>query len=169
MKKILLIFLGIFVYGCGSAGNQLITDRSKIQRIQEGISTKADVQAAVGAPAKITPLPQGELWEYSHMKMQVNPASYIPIIGLGVLASGYGTFNEAHQLSILFDNQGIVSKVEAGKSNPKVYMAPGYGKATQGETETIRSTHSNRAAPVPSPPITAKPNPPTSKRYEPVN
>ena len=136
----MLIFLGIFFCGCVSAGNQAITDRSNLQRIREGVSTKTDVRSALGAPAKITPLPQGELWEYGYGKSQANPAAFIPIIGLGVLASGYGTFNENYQVSVLFDNQGIVRKIEAGKRNPKIYAAPFYGKATQGETEVIRST-----------------------------
>jgi outer membrane protein assembly factor BamE (lipoprotein component of BamABCDE complex) len=54
----------------------------------------------VGTPARITPLPEGELWDYSYSHTSVNP--------------GYGVSNETLQLSVLFDKQGIVRKIQTG-------------------------------------------------------
>ena len=135
-----LFFCLIFLAACGSAGNQAITDPGNLARIQEGKSNKADVLNAVGQPAKITPLPEGELWEYRYDQMTLNPADFIPILGLGVLASGYGSFNETNQLSVLFDKQGIVLKIQASKANPKIYQVPLYGKVVPGTQETLRAT-----------------------------
>lgn len=171
MKNLLLlIFLLVFIYGCVSRGNQAITDSANLSGIQEGVSKKADVRGAMGAPAKITPLPDGELWEFSHAKSQVNPAVFLPLIGLGVLASGYGTFNETHNLSILFDNQGIVRKIEAGKMKPKIYQAPFYGKISPGAYENIRSTPDlGQPPPVRPAPHAAKVNPPSTTGHAPVD
>lgn len=146
-----LFFCLMFLVGCVSGGNQAITDRENLARIQEGKSNKAEVRTAVGQPSKITPLPEGELWEYSYVKSTVNPAVMVPLVGLGVLASGYGTFNESYQLSVLFDNQGIVRKIQAGKANPKIYQAPFYGRVDPGEQETLRATpDAPRQTPVPA-------------------
>jgi outer membrane protein assembly factor BamE (lipoprotein component of BamABCDE complex) len=170
MKKLfILIFLGFFIYGCASAGNPAITDSGNLNRIQEGVSKKGDVRSAIGAPVKITPMPDGELWEYGFGKSQVNPAVFIPLIGLGIMASGYGTFSEIHHVSILFDNQGIVRKIEAGKMNPKTYKAPFYGKISPGEYESMRSTPATGPAPIQPPPPPAKPNSPVSGGYAPVD
>jgi outer membrane protein assembly factor BamE (lipoprotein component of BamABCDE complex) len=101
MKKSLpLFFWLILLAGCASVGNQAITQQGNLDRIQEGKSTKADVQNAVGTPARITPLPEGELWEYSYSHTSVN--------------SEYVVSNETRQLSVLFDKQGIVRKIQAG-------------------------------------------------------
>jgi outer membrane protein assembly factor BamE (lipoprotein component of BamABCDE complex) len=101
MKKSLpLFFFLMLLAGCASVGNQAITQQGNLDRIQEGKSTKADVQNAVGTPARITPLPEGELWDYSYSHTSVNP--------------GYGVSNETLQLSVLFDKQGIVRKIQTG-------------------------------------------------------
>jgi outer membrane protein assembly factor BamE (lipoprotein component of BamABCDE complex) len=165
MRKIYFIFLiGIFSFGCVSGGNEAITNPGNLAQIQEGVSTKAQVTAAIGGPMKITPTAEGELWEYSHAQTQMNPAMFLPIINLGVLASGYGTFNEMHQLSILFDSQGIVRKIAAGKMNPKIYAAPFYGRVSPGQYETLRSTPN-------APPETKNlppPQPAPSSGYAPI-
>ncbi|MGA8139412.1 MAG: hypothetical protein WB948_01895, partial [Desulfobaccales bacterium] len=49
MKKFLsLFFCLLFLAGCAANGNQGITQQGNLDRIQEGKSTKADVQNAVG-------------------------------------------------------------------------------------------------------------------------
>lgn len=101
MKKSLPIFFFLMLLaGCASVGNQAITQQGNLDRIQEGKSTKADVQNAVGTPARITLLPEGELWDYSYSCTSVNP--------------GYEVSNETQQLSVLFDKQGIVRKIQTG-------------------------------------------------------
>lgn len=101
MKKFLsLFFCLLFLAGCATNGNQGITQQGNLDRIQEGKSTMADVQNAVGTPARITPLRDGELWDYSYSQTSVNP--------------GLGISNQTRQLSVFFDKQGIVRKVQAG-------------------------------------------------------
>jgi len=101
MKKSLpLFFFLMLLAGCASVGNQAITQQGNLDRLQEGKSTKADVQNAVGTPDRITLLPEGELWDYSYSHTSVNP--------------GYGVSNETQQLSVLFDKQGIVRKIQTG-------------------------------------------------------
>ena len=95
-----LFFCLMLLAGCASGGNQAITQQGSLDRIQEGKSTKADVQHTFGTPARITPLRDGELWDYSYSQTNVDP-----VIGIS---------NKTHQLSVFFDKQGIVRKVQTG-------------------------------------------------------
>ncbi len=126
--------------GCVSAGNQAILNQSNVAQIKEGVSTKADVKAAVGEPMNITPIPGGEVWQYSGGKLSMSPLAFIPVVGLVALASGNGVNRQNNDLWVLFDNEGIVRKLEYGKVTPKFYAAPFYGKVTAGPRETLRST-----------------------------
>jgi outer membrane protein assembly factor BamE (lipoprotein component of BamABCDE complex) len=101
MNKFLLIFFCFMLLaGCASGGNQAITQPNNLGRIQEGKSTKADVQNEFGTPARITPLRDGELWDYSYSQTSIDP-----VLGIS---------NKTSQLSVFFDKQGIVSKIQAG-------------------------------------------------------
>ncbi|MGA8141158.1 MAG: outer membrane protein assembly factor BamE [Desulfobaccales bacterium] len=101
MNKFLpILFCLMLLAGCASGGNQAITQQGSLDRIQEGKSTKADVQNEFGTPARITPLRDGELWDYSYSQTSVDP-----IIGIS---------NKTRQLSVFFDKQGVVSKIQAG-------------------------------------------------------
>lgn len=132
-----------FISGCVSAGNQAILDQSNVAKIQEGVSTKADVKVAVGEPMNITPIPGGEVWQYSGGKLAMSPVAFIPVVGTVALASGHGVNSQSNDLSVLFDDEGIVRKLEYGKVTPKFYAAPFYGKVTTGPRETLRSTPSS--------------------------
>ncbi len=101
MKNLVVVFLCLMLLaGCATGGNQGITQQGNLGRIQEGKSTKADVQSAVGTPARITPLRDGELWDYSYSQTSVTP--------------NFGISKETRQFSVFFDKQGIVRKVQAG-------------------------------------------------------
>ncbi|MGO9622578.1 MAG: outer membrane protein assembly factor BamE [Desulfobaccales bacterium] len=100
MNKFLPIFFCLMLLaGCASGGNQAITQQTYLDRIQEGKSTKADVQNAFGTPARITPLRDGELWDYNYSQTSIDP-----VLGIS---------NKTRQLSVFFDKQGIVSKIKS--------------------------------------------------------
>ena len=141
--KILILTLMAFLSGCVSTGNQAILNQSNVAKIKEGISTKADVKAAVGEPMQVTPFPEGELWYYSAGKLAMSPVAFVPVVRWVALGSGHGVDMYSNDLSVLFDNEGIVRKVEYGKITPKFYVAPFYAKVTVEPRETLRSTSSS--------------------------
>lgn len=165
----LLVFLELLVIGCVSTGNSTISHQSNLAQIKEGVSSKSDVQNILGAPNTITPLVGGESWFYCYGKSTTNPASFLPIVGLGVMAAGYGSFNEAYSLHILFDDLGIVRKIKADRYNSKAYLAPFYGKTGPVEHQVLRSTPDSPigTSPISHPQISPQP-PATSQTKSPI-
>ena len=89
-----------------SAGTSQLSQPGMADKIQTG-QTKTEVQAVLGNPASITPLPEGEIWVYTYTQAQAKGASFIPIVGLVAGGSTGSTDN----LSVLFNNAGFVNKV----------------------------------------------------------
>lgn len=99
--------LVIGVGGCvGTVGGEKqITDPGKISQIQKGVSTKASIRAAFGDPEGTSFEANGdEIWTYSYVNTSVNPATYVPIVG--VFAGG--TTVQSSGLVVTFDDRGIV-------------------------------------------------------------
>jgi membrane-associated protease RseP (regulator of RpoE activity) len=102
-----------------------------LEKIQEGVSTKAEVRNILGDPDLVSRMPDGgEAWSYTYSKEVMNPLSFVPLVGLAVLASGHGVSGEGHVVSVRFNEQGIVEKVTGIKSTPTAYIFPGYAKMT---------------------------------------
>ena len=95
------------VAGClgAESGQKQITDPGKISQIQKGVSTKASIRAAFGLPGGIEYASNGdEIWSYSYANVSVNPATFVPVIGI----FAGGETSQSSALMVHFDTQGIV-------------------------------------------------------------
>jgi hypothetical protein len=95
------------IVGCygTESGQKQITDQSKIGQIQKGVSTKASIRAAFGAPEGTDYAANGdEVWTYSYVNASMDPASYIPVVGM----FAFGGTTQTSALTVSFDNRGVV-------------------------------------------------------------
>jgi hypothetical protein len=115
--------LALLVSGCVSSGNPSVVDQDRISQIKLNTSTKEDVRRILGRPNSIsrhsgsyseildsppsTSLTNTEVWSYAHIDVDVDTATFIPIVGLfaGGATSNVNTF------TVVFDEQGIVRPI----------------------------------------------------------
>ncbi|TCW00386.1 outer membrane protein assembly factor BamD [Biostraticola tofi] len=109
MKKfvILAISASLLLAGCSSSGNKQLQKESETSvqtRLQEGVTTKAQVKAYFGSPDNVNFTDGGkEIWKYSFAKAKVSGKAFIPF---------YGLFNNTvtgtkKELVILFDGDKV--------------------------------------------------------------
>ena len=110
MKKagIVVALVSVLLGGCAAVGNEKLrteTEASVSIRIVEGKTTKQEVKAMFGSPAKATFTDGGlEVWNFEFEKMSADAVSYIPIVNLfGSSASG-----KKKQLLVMFDAHDVV-------------------------------------------------------------
>jgi outer membrane protein assembly factor BamE (lipoprotein component of BamABCDE complex) len=94
---------------CVSQGDLAIKDidRQKAAALlHPGISTKAEVERALGT-AKTNQFSSGyEVWTYRYTQVTPKATSFVPVLVLAVQGSNQRT----RELAILFDEKGIVKK-----------------------------------------------------------
>jgi outer membrane protein assembly factor BamE (lipoprotein component of BamABCDE complex) len=113
--------------GCISGGNPSIRDEAATAQIKIGVTTKEGVRTLLGKPTSIgrgsgnlllgaslpvSQLASYEVWNYTHLDVETNPAAFIPIIGLFFLGSTVSTAS----MTIHFDERGIVKHLDAAES-----------------------------------------------------
>lgn len=113
--------------GCISGGNPSIRDEAATAQIKIGTTTKEEVRTLLGKPTSIgrgsgnlslgvslpvSPQASYEVWNYTHINVETNPAAFIPIIGLFFLGSTVSTAS----MTIHFDEQGIVKHLDTAES-----------------------------------------------------
>lgn len=95
---VLGLTFALVISGCVSSGNSSIGDQDRISQIKLNISVKDDVKRILGQPNGISRqsgsypafpgLPAStataniEVWSYTHMNVDVDPVTFIPIVGL---------------------------------------------------------------------------------------
>lgn len=120
-------------FGCVSSGNPAATDQVAISQIKIGTTTKEDVRRLLGNPSSIgkgsgnlsvrapfssdpraTPAPHFnyEVWGYSHISVETDAATFIPIVGL----FAGGATSSVTSVTIHFDEKGIVQYVQTTES-----------------------------------------------------
>ena len=123
------VWLGfvLLASGCVSSGNPSVVDQGRIAQIKLNTSTKEDVRRVLGQPNSISrhsgsysALPglppfssmTVEVWSYTHSNVDVDAATFIPIVGLfaGGATSNINTF------MVVFDEQGIVRHISSTQS-----------------------------------------------------
>lgn len=85
----------VLVAGCMSSGNSAVMDQERLEKITIDVSTKEDVRRLLGHPNGISKqsraypgvppvagLTNSEVWTYTHMSVDVDGATFIPIVGL---------------------------------------------------------------------------------------
>lgn len=126
-RVLVSVWLGVVLLasGCVSSGNTSVVDQDRVSQIKLNISTKEDVRRILGQPNGISrhsgsysalyglpstiSLTNVEAWSYSHINVDVNPATFIPIVGLfaGGATSNMNTF------TVVFDDHGIVRHISS--------------------------------------------------------
>lgn len=94
--------------GCASVGNQQLrneTQESLSQKIEKGVSTKADVQARLGSADNTSFTDAGnEIWTYRHIRSTAKAVNYIPVANW----FAGGSNQDKRELVVLFDENGVV-------------------------------------------------------------
>ena len=122
-------------------------DEAAISQIKIGTTTKEDVRRLLGKPNSIgkgsgnlsvgTTFPVNpdaprtshsnyEIWGYSHITVETDPATFIPIVGF----FAEGATSNVTSVTIYFDEKGIVQYVQTTESQGH----SGMGDGSQGPT-----------------------------------
>ena len=139
-SKRLVASLGVvfLLSGCVSSGNPAVADQSRIDQIKLNTSTKDDVRQILGQPNSIsrhsgsysaallglpatTVLTNVETLNYTHVNVDVDAATFIPIVGLfaGGATSNLNTF------TVVFDDQGIVRHISSTQTQSRTGSGAG--------------------------------------------
>jgi outer membrane protein assembly factor BamE (lipoprotein component of BamABCDE complex) len=113
MRRLLhfiLIPACLFLVACASSGNPKLKQMEQgelLAQIQEGTTTKAQVEALLG-PANGVSFTDSlnEIWTYSHSKMTPHASNFIPYAS--IFASGQDTVTK--ELVVVFNQEGVVIK-----------------------------------------------------------
>tara|TARA_B100000768_G_C11057268_1_gene280907 strand:+ start:97 stop:498 length:402 start_codon:yes stop_codon:yes gene_type:complete len=120
IKYVLICVISFTFLGCATAGNdslRLESEASINNKIQIGVTTKAEIKSLFGSPMTTSYTDGGsEIWKYELSKMSADPTSYIPVVGL-LAGSSSGVKKE---LVLLFNENDTVRKFNMSESDVKV-------------------------------------------------
>lgn len=133
-----LLWQCLMLAGCVSSGNPSIANQTLVDQIKLDISTKEDVKRILGPPDSMSrsstsssqfpglpamaTLANVEAWNYTHIDVDVDGATFIPIVGL---FAGGATAN-INSLMVMFDDKGVVRHITYSQSQGQ----SGPGRAT---------------------------------------
>lgn len=80
MKNALLVLCVAALVGCVNHGVQV--SQEKVAQFKPGVTTEADVIAALGQPTSVTTMNGMKLVSYTGVQAQARGATFIPIVGL---------------------------------------------------------------------------------------
>lgn len=78
--RFIAVLCTAFLAGCVSHGVQVSAE--KVAQFKPGVTTEADVVAALGQPSSVTTTNGTRILMYTGAQAQARPASFIPIVGL---------------------------------------------------------------------------------------
>ena len=134
---VLLCLAAGLLVGCVSSGNPSVVDQDRISQIKIDVSTTEDVRRILGQPNSMSrhsgsysavlglpptiSLANFETWSYTHVNIDVDAATYIPIVGLfaGGATSTVNTF------TVVFDDKGIARYISSTQSQGRSGMGAG--------------------------------------------
>ncbi|WP_257744788.1 outer membrane protein assembly factor BamE [Burkholderia glumae] len=104
------ISAAVLLAGCATTGNERLEAASQASvqaQIQQGKTTKHEVQDAFGSPNKTTFTDSGlEIWTYELAHATPHAINFVPIVG----AFAHGADVRKKTLTVLFDDNGTVKK-----------------------------------------------------------
>ncbi len=104
-RVITMLTLGLALTGCIAAGGSAQIKPDNVAKLQEGVTTLAEVRAMFGDPIQTGLTSDGNReFYYQYSKTTVNPATYIPVVG-SFLGSSDTDFQK---LTIIFDEDDVV-------------------------------------------------------------
>lgn len=108
MKKLFILLVAALISGCATVGNLAIQDKTKVEQIKVGATTKGQVQELIGPPTVVNFGTEGlETWTYLVTTAKLNPAAMVPVVGL--FANRHET--ESTSLVLMFSDSGVVKKM----------------------------------------------------------
>ena len=110
MIRIPSLILAAALCGCASTGVQVSPEQAAA--IQRGVSTEADVRAALGAPTGISIVNGRRLLVYSGASYATRPTSFIPIVG----AFAGGADTRVAYVVVTVGADGVVTDVQSHHS-----------------------------------------------------
>ena len=143
----MLTVIMLLMSGCVSSGNPSVRDEAATGQIKAGVTTKEDVRKLLGKPNSVgkgsgnlavaSGLPATphaalalnsnyEVWSYSHISVEADAATFIPIVGL----FAGGATSSVSSLTIYFDDKGVVQFVQSSQSEGRSGMGSGGQKPT---------------------------------------
>ena len=120
MKRLIIVlFASLFIVSCASTGNQTLKTESEVtitSKVQEGVTSAAEVKAMFGSPYETTYTDGGlMIWKYRLDDMRSDAVNYIPIVNwFGSSMSG-----TRKELVVLFDDNDVVKRVNMSESDVK--------------------------------------------------
>ena len=127
LSALLVASLAVTILGCVSSGNPNVRDETLTSQIQINVSNKEDVRRILGQPDStsrqsgslimIPGLPASpgtvvESWNYTHIDVEVNGATFIPIVGL----FAGGATSSVSSFAVIFDDKGVVRHISSTQS-----------------------------------------------------
>ena len=126
-KRILVIFLALFIANCAKKTNENLkknTDQEISQMVVEGKTTKKEVKEIFGDPneIKFDKKTGIEKWTYSHTETSMNPLNYIPVTKILIGQDGKArTFIVEFKGDVVFTDNAITKdeRIKKGLLNFK--------------------------------------------------
>lgn len=115
LKLIALFGLTTLVIGCASIGNEMLAEKSEQDidvMIEQGVTTKAEIQELFGSPMEVNFTESGALtWSYWYAESTVTPGTLLVSMATRGI-SGTKSEGEQTQLVILFNDKDIVQRYD---------------------------------------------------------
>lgn len=107
-RLLLLLTLTLSLGSCFFGERRMNTpiDTDALAGLQIGVSTAADVTAALGAPEQVVELGENSAWLYRH-NHEKNTGIFLLIIGL------YGEDTQSDRVWAFFDKNGVLTQLGA--------------------------------------------------------
>jgi len=117
MKNLAMVMATLMMIGCASTGHKI--DQSSVNRIQNGVTTKAEVIGMIGSPEMITKKGNGDtVFVYHYTRSSIKPATFIPYVGAFV-----GGADTQHQMTnVTFGPDGIVKDYSSTQGGMEINM-----------------------------------------------
>lgn len=103
----LLIGVLLIISACATYGTKM--NRTQVDQIQKGVTTRAQVETMLGPPSHVTMMPDGQrMLMYMYNDTQMKATSFIPYAG----AFMGGSTGQSQQLQIMLGKDNIVQDYE---------------------------------------------------------
>jgi outer membrane protein assembly factor BamE (lipoprotein component of BamABCDE complex) len=106
-----LVLTSAWLIGCATSGQQM--DRSQVENIQKGVTTRAELEAMLGTPMHAGMMDNGRrLLTFQFHETRVKGESFIPYAGAFI----GGRDHRAQILQVILDANGVVEDFEFSDS-----------------------------------------------------
>lgn len=118
--------------GCAGSGNKM--DQSKVNLIQNGVTTRAQVEQQMGPPSYTAMLPDGgRMLTYSYHETRMSALNFVPIVG----DLHKDTSMQQQMLQVKIDANGIVTDHEYTDKTSQYHQ--GLADMISGNTASVAS------------------------------